>query len=106
MQPVTEVERQALNTAITQATRHRVTPKQVVAHLRATGATSISETERLANVHSERERQDLWFGHRGDTFRIPPQIIIGRVMGQCHRRIARACNAGILSLWPQTGGEV
>ena len=94
----------ALDAAIKRANTPRVTPKQVAAHLKATGATSIGETERLANVHSLRERHALWFEHKGDTFNIPTQTIIDRVMAECHRRVSRACNAGLLSLWPQPGG--
>lgn len=80
----------------------RVTVKQVAQHLKATRASSIGETERLANVFSDKERHELWFAH-SDTFKGPTQAMFDTVMADCHRRIARMCNAGALSLWPQQG---
>lgn len=77
-----------------------VTARQVATHLRATGASSLGDTERLANVFTERERHDLWFAHQ-DTFKGETQTMIDTVMADCHRRIARAVNAGTLFLYPQ-----
>lgn len=87
-----------------QTTHHnqRITAKQVAKHLRMTRASSIGDTERLANVFSDQERHALWFAH-SDTFKGPTQIMIDTVMADCHRRIASMCNAGNLSLWPQQG---
>lgn len=105
MQPVpvpasTDDERQALAAAIDQANHRRVTPKQVAAHLRSTGAMCIGDTEQLADVHTELERQVLWFAHRR-TFGGATQTMIDTIMADCQRRIARAVNTGRLSLWPQ-----
>lgn len=86
----------------TQSASHRVTVRQVAQHLKATRATSIGDTEHLANVFGDKERHDLWFAH-SDTFKGPAQVMIDTVMADCHRRIARMCNTGTLSLWPQQG---
>ena len=103
MKPRPITEREALDAAIDRANHRRVTPRQVRAHIRATGGTSLGDSERLANVFTERERHDLWFAYQ-DTFKGEPQTMIDTVMADCHRRIAQACNAGELSLWPQPGG--
>lgn len=87
----------------TEGATQRVTVKQVVQHLKATRASSIGDTERLANVFSDTERHELWFAH-SDTFKGPVTVMIDTVMADCHRRIARMCNTGALSLWPQQGG--
>lgn len=78
----------------------RTTPKQVKAHLRATRAGSVGETERLANIHTTAERHALWFAYQ-HLFDAETQILFDAVMGDCHRRIAQAVNAGMLSLWPR-----
>lgn len=78
----------------------RTTPKQVKAHLRATRAGSIGETERLANIHTPAERHALWFAYQ-HLFHGETQVLFDAVMGDCYRRIAHAVNSGTLSLWPR-----
>ena len=81
----------------------RVTPRQVQQHIRSTRGSSIGDTERLANIVTPAERQALWFAHR-EHFQRPTQELFDFVMADCHRRIAKAVNAGMLSLWPRQGG--
>lgn len=88
---------------ITDKPARAVTPKLVKQHLRATRASSIGDTERLANVVTPAERHALWFTHR-EHFQRPTQELFDIVMADCHRRIASAVNAGMLSLWPRQGG--
>lgn len=76
------------------------TPTQVRKHIKATNGSSIGDTERLADVFTDKERRDLWFAHQ-DTFKGPTQTMIDTVMADCHRRIARMVNAGRLSLYPR-----
>ena len=80
--------------------QQRVTQNQVRQHLRRTGASSIGDTERLADISTDAQRRDLWFAHR-EHFQRPTQELFDVVMNDCHRRIAAAVNAGRLSLYPR-----
>jgi hypothetical protein len=87
----------------TGTSRQRVTATQVAKHIRMRSGTSIGDHERLANVFTPTERHALWFAHR-EHFQRPTQELFDIVLADCHRRIARAVNAGMLSLWPREGG--
>ena len=85
------------STASYQPQTRRVTNRQVRDHLRATGASSLGDTERLADVHTPAERHALWFAHQ-EHFGRPTQELFDVVLADCHRRIAQAVNTGRLSL--------
>ena len=91
-------------TASTQPQTRRITERQVREHLRKTGASSLGDTERLADIHTPAERHALWFAHQKHFMR-PTQELFDLVMADCHRRIAQAVNEGRLSL-VQAGGGV
>lgn len=79
----------------------RLTDRQILQHLRRTGASSIGDTERLANISTDAERRELWFRHR-QLFDGPTQPLFDAVMLDCRRRIAAAVHTGTLSLWPRS----
>ena len=81
----------------------RCTPAKVAAHLKATGAISLGDHERLAGINTcnQAERRSLWFKHQ-DLFGFPGKAgfdkLWAAVSADCHARTARMVNRGLLSL--------